>query len=156
LISGESEGLIVRKAGLTDLDAIKNLTEAHRHELGFVRRPALVESIQRKEVFVAENGAGIVGFLEYHHRRDNQTTLYHIAVRADHRKRGIGTALIDALTREAAQRHKTFIQIRCPADLPANSFYERVGCSQEGVQPGKKRDLIVWRLSLGSVAYKSR
>ena len=138
---------MVRQAGLSDLDAIKYLADAHRNELGFVLRPALAKSIERAEVLVAENSCGIVGFIEYHHRRDEQTTLYHIAVQRDHRQRNIGRQLVQALRDDAGERNKSHIQLKCPVDLEANEFYDRLGFVKTEVQPGKHRSLVVWRIT---------
>jgi len=139
---------VIRKATLADLDAIKSLTDAHRSELGFVMRPALAKSISQGEVFVAENNADLVGFVEYHHRRDEQTTLYHIAVEPDHRKQGIGRLLITSLANDAQQHDKTFIQLKCPTELSANHFYAHIGLTQVSVETGRRRPLAVWWLSL--------
>jgi len=141
--------LVIRRAIPSDLDAIKGLADRHRHELGFVLRPALAKSIEQSELLVAENSQGIVGFVEYHHRRDKQTTLYHIAVQHDHRQLNIGRQLVEALLSEAGQHSKSHIQLKCPVDLEANEFYERLGFTQVEVQPGKGRSLMVWRRVLG-------
>jgi len=146
--------LVVRKATLADLNVIKSLADVHKNELGFLLRPALANSIDRSEVFVAENSRGIVGFVEYHHRQDEQTTLYHIAVRSDHRRQGIGRRLVKALTYDANER-KGFIQLKCPVDLEANEFYERLGFSQVDTDPGKHRELAVWRLQLDSATHRT-
>jgi ribosomal protein S18 acetylase RimI-like enzyme len=147
LTSGKCE-ITVRKATHDDLDAIKCLADKHRVELGFVLRPALAKSIERGEVFVAENSEGIVGFVEYRHRQDEQTTLYHIAVQHDHRQISIGRQLVQALFSEAGQREKRHVQLKCPIDLEANEFYERLGFSQLGIQHGRKRDLVVWQIPI--------
>lgn len=142
--------LVIRKATQADLDVIKDLADAHKNELGFVLRPALANGIERGEVFVAENSRGIVGFVEYHHRQDEQTTLYHIAVQSEHRRQGIGRQLVEALIYDTSEYNKGFIQLKCPVELEANKFYKRLGFSQMEVHPGKGRDLAVWRLSLRS------
>ena len=129
-----------------DLESIKHLADQHRHELGFVLAPALARSIERSELVVAENGKGIIGFVEFHHRRDNQVTLYHIVVKPDHRYQGIGRQLIDALVQDAIGHDKEFIKLKCPANLNANGFYQHLGFSHGGVQPGRSRDLVIWRL----------
>ena len=143
-------GLLIRKATLADLGVIKGLADAHKNELGFVLRPALANSIERDEILVAENSRGVIGFVEYHHRQDEQTTLYHIAVRSDHRRRGIGRQLVKALIRDSDECNKGFIQLRCPVDLEANKFYKQLGFSQVDTDPGKQRELAIWRLLLGS------
>lgn len=136
----------VRKATQADLGAIKELADSHRHELGFVLRPALARSIAREELLVAENHAGVIGFVEYHHRQDEQTTLYHIAVTPDHRCLGVGKTLVNTLRAEACVRGKDVIRLKCPADLPARLFYERIGFHSVGEEQGKDRPLIVFAL----------
>lgn len=138
----------IRRAGQGDLDAIKELADRHKHELGFVFRPALDRSIARKEVLVAENNTDVIGFVEYHHRRDDQTTLYHIVVAPAHRGMGTGRALINALRLEARDLGKSVIQLKCPADLQAQSFYEHIGFRSVGRDPGKQRVVIVFALAV--------
>jgi N-acetylglutamate synthase-like GNAT family acetyltransferase len=141
-------GVTVRKATSADLDEVKRLADSHKHELGFVLRPALAKSIGRDELLVAANRSVLAGFVEYHHRRDAQTTLYHLVVDGDHRGLGIGRSLVEALVSEAQEAGKSHIQLKCPADLKANSFYARVGFSRLGAQSGKKRELVLWRMDL--------
>ena len=66
---------MVRQASVEDIDMIKQLADAHKHELGFLRRPALLEAIDRQELLIIHNEACIIGFVEYRHRRDHHTTL---------------------------------------------------------------------------------
>jgi GNAT superfamily N-acetyltransferase len=140
--------LTIRKAISTDLDAIKSLADAHSHELGFVLRPALARSIERSELVVAANSTGPIAFAEYHHRRDAQTTLYHIVVAPDYRRQGIGRWLIERLADEARATGKEIIVLKCPATLPANDFYAHTGWSLAGSEPGKRRPLNLWQLPL--------
>jgi GNAT superfamily N-acetyltransferase len=140
--------LTIRKAVLTDLDILKSLADAHRHELGFVVRPALVRSIERGELIVATNSTDPIAFVEYHHRRDAQTTLYRIVVAPDYRRQGIGRWLIERLADEARAAGKEIIALKCPATLPANDFYARTGWSLAGSEPGKRRPLNLWQLPL--------
>lgn len=148
MTSGKTNNLTIRKATPADLDSIKVIADAHRQELGFVLRPALARSIMRGEILVAENSQGLIGFVEYHHRRDEQTTLYHIVVVANHRRQGVGEALIDALCDEALRLGKQVIQLKCPADLPAQEFYARLEFDLLGQEEGKARPLTIWSLSL--------
>lgn len=136
----------VRRGRSEDLDAIKAIADAHKHELGFVLRPALAESIDRGELFVAENDNTVVGFVDFHHRRDEQTTLYHIAVEPDKRRAGIGRALVEALVDDAREHGKSHVQLKCPQDLPANTFYRRLGFSHVDTQTGNQRPLSVWQI----------
>ncbi|NLE46404.1 MAG: GNAT family N-acetyltransferase [Chloroflexi bacterium] len=139
---------IVRKAVLDDLDTIKAIADAHRDELGFVIRRALQESIERGELSVAIDGDRLAGFVEYRHRRDQQTTLYHIAVVEQWRQRGIGRLLVEAVRRDALANGKNVIRLKCPESLPANEFYTRLGWQKIAVESGKRRRLVVWELPL--------
>ena len=138
--------LVIRTATQTDLERIKELADAHRDELGFVLRPALARSIVRGAVLAAENDRGLIGFVEYYHRRDEQTTLYHIVVAPDYRRQGIGRRLTERLAEEARAVGKEFIALKCPVALPANDFYSHTGWSLVGSEPGKSRPLNLWRL----------
>lgn len=138
----------IRPANLDDLDAVKQIADHHKDELGFVPRPALVRSVDRQQLFVAENNAELVGFVDFRHRRDGQTTLYHLAVRSEHRGQGIGRALISALADDSQRQGKSYIQLKCPEALPANTFYESLGFQPIGVEKGNRRPLVVWRLNV--------
>jgi N-acetylglutamate synthase-like GNAT family acetyltransferase len=140
----------IRHAVAEDIDAIKELADAHRHELGFLRRPALLEAIQRQELLVAQNSKDILGFVEYRHRRDQQTTLYNVVVHPDHLRQGIGRDLVFALEKEAQQKEKFWILLKCPEDLPANNFYQHIGYKKVSIEQGKSRQLNIWRKTLGS------
>ena len=140
----------MRKATLMDLDELKRLADSHRYELGFVLRPALSRSIERDEILVAANRSTLVGFVEYHHRRDEQTTVYHLVVDTDHRELGIGRRLLEALISESKDLGKSHIQLKCPVHLEANDFYACLGFSDSGTESGKERHLVVWRLHLSS------
>lgn len=94
--------------------------------------------------------AQVVGFVEYHHRRDQQTTLYHIAVEESHRAKGVGRALLDALQEEARQMNKTCVFLKCPEGLPANGFYSGCGFCHVGESQSSRRRLVSWRLAIDS------
>lgn len=136
----------IRKGKLADLDQVKALADAHKRELGFVLRPALKKSIDRGELLVAENGTGVIGFVDFHHRQDERTTLYHIAVEISQRGKGIGRALVDTLVDDACDHSKSFIQLKCPEDLPANRFYQHLGFKKLRVDAGNRRALLVWQM----------
>ena len=149
MTSGNSSAFSIRKATDGDLDAIKRLADRHKTELGFILRPALAKAIADRELFVAEVPQGpIVGFVHYHHRRDQQTTLYHIVVNEAFRRLGVGQALVHALSKEAERRGKTVVLLKCPQNLSANHFYQKIGFTLSVVEEGKRRPLNVWTLSV--------
>jgi N-acetylglutamate synthase-like GNAT family acetyltransferase len=139
----------INEARSADLDKIKSLCDSHRPELGFVMRPSLALAIDRREIFIAcDNTQRLVGFVHFRHRRDQQTTLYHIAVDPNYRLHGIGTRLIEGLEKSSLDAGKTFILLKCPVTLSSNKFYERVGFRLVETLVGKARPLNLWRLDL--------
>lgn len=152
MISGRTE-MMVCKATEDDLNVIKLLADAHRQELGFLRRPTLWEAIKRDEIIIALNGQHVIGFVHYHHRRDLQTTLYSVVVAPTHRLNGIGRSLVCSLKAEAQTLGKQAIVLKCPTELPANDFYLRLGFKLLREETGKQRSLNVWQMSpLGETA----
>ncbi len=135
----------IRKAVLSDLDEIKTLADAHKTELGFILRPALAKSIHKDELLVVANSKGLIGFVDYHYRNDEQITLYNIVIAPKYRRQGIGSRLVQSLVNEAKEREKRHILLKCPAELDANKFYEALDFQLSKVEPGKHRKLNIWR-----------
>ena len=79
---------VIRKATSQDLEAIKQIADANKEAIGFVLRPALAQNIKRGWVLVAEREGVVIGFANYRHRQDDQTTLYEICVAKVEIKRG--------------------------------------------------------------------
>lgn len=140
-------GYVIQKASHEDIPAIKALADMHKGEIGFVTRPALIESVERGEILIAaDTSIEVVGFVHYRHRRDTQTTLYHIVVHQAYQRKGVGRNLVAALRHEADAKGKSVIVLKCPSELPANAFYQSCGFEHRGVEPGKNRPLNVWAL----------
>jgi N-acetylglutamate synthase-like GNAT family acetyltransferase len=142
------EEIFIRKAQQNDLDEIKALADSHKKELGFILRPVLARSIDQGELLVAANHRGIVGFIQYHHRRDLQTTLHNIVVKPDHRGMDVGQKLFSNLIDEARSIQQQMVLLKCPEELDANGFYARMGCHQVLIENGKARRLNVWQKEL--------
>lgn len=137
-----------RYGSLSELEGIKSLADTYRSELGFVNRAALERSIGRGEIIVAEQGERLVGFVEYHIRRDKQLTLYHIAVAQENQRQGVGRALMDELVAVARDLGCSQIALKCPTDLGANEFYEQYGFTLAETLNGRLRPLNVWIMPL--------
>lgn len=97
----------------------------------------LYESAQRGELLLI-NG----GFCHWHLRRDGQLTIREIIST----RPGAGSAMLTELMFTPAA---SSIFAKCPADLPANAWYERHGFLYEGTEITKSgRELKLWRLPL--------
>jgi GNAT superfamily N-acetyltransferase len=151
-----STKIIVRKAVLAELPEIKRLAAANSDSLGFVLRPAIEEAIKEKRIVIAEINSELIGFQEYYHRkRDLQTTLYHKCVAPQFRRRGIGTALVDAVVDESSDMGREFLLLKCPEFLPSNLFHKSYGFTLAGVENGRRRRLNIWKLDLQLMAKRN-
>lgn len=126
----------VRYAAESDLPAIKTIANRYKAEVGYVMYPALREAIGRHELFVAEVERQIVGFVRYHRRLDGISTVHELAVDRTCWHGKVGTALLCAVPHP--------IRLKCPVDSPANTFYDHLGYTLIGIDPGKKRPLNIW------------
>lgn len=97
----------------------------------------------------ADNGELILvndGLCHWHLRRDGQITIHEIIVLPEKCKRGIGTMMLEQLKQVAGA---TSIFAKCPMDLEANRWYQKIGFRDEGIETTKTgRQLRKWRLNL--------
>lgn len=98
----------------------------------------LHESNQRGEFY---------GFMcHWHLRRNGQITIREILVERGQQGKGQGRAMIARLK---AVPGATSLFANCPADLPSNEFYRRMGFVLESQKPTPKgRAMNQWRLHL--------
>ncbi len=144
--------MCIRTADPADLPAIKALLDAHRAELGFVPLPALRQAQERGWLCVATAGGQVLGAIDWWERRDGVVVLYSIVVARAARGQGTGRLLVTHLVNWARERNAAQIRLKCPADLPANGFYARLGFRLAEEEAGKRRVLNCWTLPVGSAA----
>lgn len=145
----EQRGPKVRFAHEGDIAGCKRIADQHRTALGFINRAIFADAVRKRQLLVAEISTyGIVGFLRFNHRvRATDTALYDIAVDQERQGVGVGRALVTALRDHALEAQREGITLKCPQGLDANKFYARLGFEQAGLEPGRNRTLIKWRLS---------
>lgn len=122
----------------------KRIASQFKNELGFVNSAALQVSEDKGQLEVIKG----VGFCNYHHRRDGQTTIYEIAVGKNHQRTGWGRLLFYRVLCAAIEHSQRCIVAKCPEDLPSNSFYEHLGFKLMNVLPGRKRRLNCWKYEI--------
>jgi len=139
------------------LSAAKQLAEKHKHELGFINRAILQKAIESRSLLVApcpDSGDNIAsrselaGMVHFYVRQDDVVTLYNIVVASAYQRRGLGCRLFEELVRMTSSLGKSQIRLKCPTELPANLFYERLGLEKVAVEPGRHRPLNVWVYTL--------
>lgn len=140
----------MRLANSADVAACKAIAEQYRAVLGFLPRAVFAEAAERGRLLVAVDGDGAVtGFLRFNHRaRGTETALYDICVDGERQRCGIGRSLVDALGAACRSVGHSAIALRCPEGLPANDFYAALGFRAVGIEAGRRRRLLLWRLDL--------
>lgn len=90
--------------------------------------------------FVADSPWGIVGYAGLM-EVDGEGHLLNLAVRADARRRGIGSALVARIFAEAVRRGLTRLTLEVrPSNAGALAIYEAAGFAKEGCRPGYYSD----------------
>lgn len=126
----------IRAAADEDIPAIKRIANQHKNELGFVMTPSLRRGIEESELHVALVNGRVVGFVNWHLRRDGWSTVYEIAVERDHQRAGIGAELLATVMRPT--------RLKVTQDNPANAFYRNQGFTLARTEKGRKRALNVY------------
>lgn len=139
----------VRSAQSNDITLIKKIADANRLALGFLPLVKVSDAVEQQRVLVLQSPHQLAGFVIFRHRKiDQQTTLSDICVANEWRGQAGGKLLMQALYRQCMELDREFILLKCPVDLAANSFYERVGFRHTATEAGRRRPLNVWQLDI--------
>ncbi len=87
-------------------------------------------SLEWQRFIVAEEAGKIVGVGQVKPHRDGTRELASIAVIPDHQRRGIGSAIVNALI---AREHREVLHLTCRSQL--QGYYERFGFRR--LEPGE-------------------
>jgi GNAT superfamily N-acetyltransferase len=86
------------------------------------------------------------GMCRFHLRRDGQLTIREILVLPGMRGYRIGARMLQQLKLKRLEGARCIVA-RCPADLPANGWYARMGFVESSRLVSKAgREIIAWRL----------
>lgn len=144
----------IRPANLNDLAAVQQLHRADRESLGMLPLPAIRQRIQAGHVHVATINTQVVAYLlSYSPRRPGKSAdhIHHIVVRADLRRAGIATLLMEGAAARARQIGRCWLLAWVRASLPANSFWQACGGILTHIRPGgdKRRvPIVLWQIPL--------
>lgn len=134
----------IRRAAMSDIDTCQRIARSHSKWLPFVRRDSLRRAIDNGELFVAQVDDTVVGFVNWHGRRDGWSTVYDLAVAKGYEGQGVGRALLYAVPCP--------IRLKCTADNPANQFYAGTGMRLSGTELAQSgRALNVYELRILTV-----
>jgi ribosomal-protein-alanine N-acetyltransferase len=137
---GERGDVRVRKFRVEDVEALLAISAESREAANWSRESYEKLAIDEgASAFVVEVGGRISGFL-VGRRVEDQAEVLNMAVRADHRHKGEGSALLSAALDEFGLRgaKNVYLEVR-ESNTRAISFYERHGFSRSGRRKGYYR-----------------
>jgi GNAT superfamily N-acetyltransferase len=133
--------MLITTAVDVDVDSIIKIAHQYRNELGYVHPVALHEHIAKGTVHVCKEDGRIVGFVDFHARRDGWQTVYHLATDKEFVGQSVGRQLL--------------YSVPCPMRLKvttdnetANRFYANAGMRLVATELGRKRPLNVYELRI--------
>jgi GNAT superfamily N-acetyltransferase len=88
---------------------------------------ALCEAADRGELLLVDSG-----MCRFHQRRDGVVVVREIIVLPQHRRQGIGTALVE---RVRGRHPGARILAKCPAEYASNSFWAALGFVKSEASP---------------------
>lgn len=112
---------------------------AQRGVLGWVGDRFLELTAEDRTIVVAEVGSTVVGFaaaeISQHWTGERDAYIGELVVGADAEGRGVGTALVEAVTRWARQQGCACVTLLTgAANVPARDFYARLGFREEDIR----------------------
>lgn len=139
LIETKPQGISLRPAAETDLDAAESLEQTCFTAHSLSRKRLQYFLSRRSAVFlVAEQDGKVIGdgiaLVRRHKSGALSGRIYSLAVDADHRGKGVGAKLLDAMVSALAERgvRRVYLEVE-EANAAAVRLYERTGFRRAGV-----------------------
>ena len=134
------------------LPTVKELGKANSETLGFLPEGAFDDYAKKRQIIVAlDLEHNCIGYLLYRmNRRQQNATIVHLCVAAEHRHKGIARKLIKALRDQTT--HLRGITALCRRDYRLGDMWKDLGFVARGEKAGRGRDrtpLTVWWLDHG-------
>lgn len=130
----------IRRGTMQDVAICQKITQRYNKFLPFVHRDNFIKAVQRGELFVADRGGEVVGFVRWYARKDGWNTLHEVAVLKQYQGIGIGRML--------AYSVPCPVRAKVPEGQPSNAFFKGMGFRQTDVEKGRKRRLNIWEMRI--------
>lgn len=129
----------IRPAEASDLDAMSAILTGEVDSSWTAATLAKELDLAWSRLDVVETSA-VVGFMVYWITAD-EIQLMYVAVDPRHRRRGVGSALMERLVEQAVAAGATQVLLELRAsNIAARSLYERFGFGEIGTRPGYYRN----------------
>ena len=137
-----AEDIIIRRANENDCCDIAHICSTslgYKSSDKLVRERLIRLDDRRESVFVAEHGGRVVGFVHCERYEvlycEPLMNVLGIAIDNDHKRKGIGRMLMQAVEQDAADRGITAIRLNSGGSrADAHSFYRSLGFDSEKEQ----------------------
>lgn len=143
--AGTGNNITYRYGKNKDYTQLRKIANQYRGEFGFIKRVAIEESIQKKELIVAEIDHVVVGFIHFYKRKDGINTVREIAVDKAYLELGIGKILYTMVPKPkklSASVHND----------KANNFSKKVNMNL--LKTDKKKQRHTWSTLTESISAK--
>lgn len=117
--------IYVTKATLADWSLLISL-DTH------LSKEKIKEKIERQEIFLAKENNKIIGFLRFNYFWDELPFINLLFVEADHRKQGIGSALMNAFEQQMKELGYSQILLSTQSDEEGQHFYRKLNYTDCG------------------------
>ena len=144
-----NDNVSIRPGNVRDLFPAKQIYDCNKNELGFVIKPMILESIEKRWFIVVEINEDIIGLCRFRIKKNKTLKLYEICIGKAYRRQGLASKLMDYLVDYSAPFHLDKIELKCPVGLIANEFYRNYGFIKNDVEsPKDKRQLNIYNYKL--------
>lgn len=125
------------------LEQIATFADSNRDSFGFLPRPCYAEAISRGRIWIYKQNDSVIAYLFFGGRFPNISVM-QLFVAQTARKSGLGRMLIDRLRQHAISHGFQTISAKVAADLPANTFWEKMGLLvQRQLKGGQTKNRLI-------------
>jgi predicted nucleic acid-binding protein len=133
------------------LEQVISLGDKYKKALGFFPHGAFIEQAIRKKVIVALIENKVAGYALFNiNQKASLVYIVHLCIDTNFRKKGIGKALIDKISK--ITQTLSGIRVHCRRDFEASSFWPKVGFIAKGEKLGRamqETTLTIWFYDYG-------
>lgn len=125
------------------LEQIATFADSNRDSFGFLPRPCYAEAISRGRIWIYKQNNSVIAYLFFGGRFPN-ISIMQLFVTQTARQSGLGRLLIDRLRQHAISHGFQTISAKVAADLPANTFWEKIGLLvQRQIKGGQTKNRLI-------------
>jgi len=131
------ENYRIRSANYLDVDVLKAIYKQEKEHIGSFNLYQIWDNFlagKGPNKFIIVEGEEPIAMCNYSYSiRKNYYVINDVGVLANHKKKGVGRLIVEAIKSKAHREGKQLV-LKCNCDnKPANQFYEKVGMKLKGI-----------------------